>query len=110
MTFAQSKIDLHSHTCHSDGVETPTELVLKAAQEGIRSLAITDHDTVAALSEALARIDEARGGRERTLDVLKIEREKTGDICADLIKRAGVKTGKTGVEGKWNWIRQAPGN
>lgn len=52
MTFSGSRIDLHSHTCHSDGVETPMELVQKAAQEGIRSLAITDHDTVAALPEA----------------------------------------------------------
>lgn len=46
------KIDLHTHTNASDGSLTPTELVETAAREGVDVLAITDHDTVAALSEA----------------------------------------------------------
>jgi hypothetical protein len=45
-------IDLHMHTCYSDGSDTPWQLVMKAAQQGLQSLAITDHDTVAALPEA----------------------------------------------------------
>jgi hypothetical protein len=45
-------IDLHMHTCYSDGSDTPWQLVAKAAQQGLRSIAITDHDTVAALPEA----------------------------------------------------------
>jgi predicted metal-dependent phosphoesterase TrpH len=48
-----AKIDLHTHTTASDGVLAPAELVRKAAGVGIGTLAMTDHDTVAALSEAL---------------------------------------------------------
>lgn len=45
-------VDLHMHTCYSDGLDTPTQLVEKAACQGLSSIAITDHDTVAALPEA----------------------------------------------------------
>jgi len=45
-------IDLHAHTTASDGSLTPTELVVKAAEEGLTALAITDHDTLDGLAEA----------------------------------------------------------
>ncbi len=47
-----SKIDLHTHTTASDGALTPTELLHRASQVGISTLAITDHDSVEALPEA----------------------------------------------------------
>lgn len=43
-----SVVDLHTHTLRSDGVLEPVELVRAAAEAGIRTLAITDHDTLAA--------------------------------------------------------------
>lgn len=46
------KIDLHSHTHCSDGVLSPAELVMRAAEKGVDVLAITDHDTVAGLAAA----------------------------------------------------------
>ncbi len=46
-------IDLHAHTNHSDGKDTPTELVQNAAKAGIKILAITDHDTVSGWDEAI---------------------------------------------------------
>jgi predicted metal-dependent phosphoesterase TrpH len=46
-----STVDLHSHTLRSDGVLQPVELVRAAAAAGIRTLAITDHDTLAAYRE-----------------------------------------------------------
>lgn len=46
------KIDLHSHTHCSDGVLSPAELICRAIDKGVNALAITDHDTVAALSQA----------------------------------------------------------
>lgn len=49
---ANSKIDLHSHTTASDGGLTPTELVRLAAERGIGTLGITDHDTTDGLAEA----------------------------------------------------------
>lgn len=52
------KIDLHSHTYYSDGVLSPTELVLRAVEKGVDALAITDHDTVAGLAEAKHSISE----------------------------------------------------
>ena len=48
MTF----IDLHTHSTASDGTDSPTELVRKAAQAHLAVLALTDHDTLAGLEEA----------------------------------------------------------
>lgn len=45
-------IDLHSHSTASDGQHAPGELVRLAQQAGVRKLALTDHDTLAGLSEA----------------------------------------------------------
>ncbi len=45
-------IDLHSHTTASDGEHAPEKLVRLAREAGVTTLAVTDHDTVAALSAA----------------------------------------------------------
>ena len=47
-------LELHCHTTYSDGTLTPAELVKKAAQTGVKVLAITDHDTVSGWDEAIA--------------------------------------------------------
>ncbi|MHB8673523.1 MAG: PHP domain-containing protein [Candidatus Limnocylindrales bacterium] len=49
-----SLVDLHSHTTRSDGTMEPAELVRAAAAAGVRILAITDHDNLAAARELLA--------------------------------------------------------
>lgn len=49
-----SPVDLHTHTLRSDGVLTPLELVTAAAAAGVRTLAITDHDTLAGSRELAA--------------------------------------------------------
>jgi predicted metal-dependent phosphoesterase TrpH len=48
-------IDLHAHTTVSDGGDSPTELVDKAAAAGVAVLAVTDHDNDAGCDEAVAR-------------------------------------------------------
>jgi len=50
-------IDLHLHTTASDGLLQPAELVDMAWRAGIRTMSVTDHDTVAAVLPvaALAR-------------------------------------------------------
>lgn len=53
------RIDLHSHTTASDGTFTPTEIVDYACKKGLKALAITDHDTVAGLEEAVTHGKEA---------------------------------------------------
>lgn len=47
-------IDLHAHTTASDGSLTPTQLVELAAKLDLSAVAVTDHDTLEGLSEALA--------------------------------------------------------
>lgn len=47
-------IDLHCHTTASDGIKTPVELIDYAIIEGVEVIAITDHDTVSGVGEALA--------------------------------------------------------
>jgi predicted metal-dependent phosphoesterase TrpH len=47
-------IDLHLHTTASDGRSTPEALVYEAHAAGCRTIAVTDHDTVAGLVEARA--------------------------------------------------------
>ena len=47
-------IDLHTHTTFSDGSQTPTQLVEEANALGLNAVAVTDHDTVDGLPEALA--------------------------------------------------------
>ena len=48
-----SLVDLHIHTRASDGLHEPGEIVRKAAAMGMRYIAISDHDTVSGIAEAL---------------------------------------------------------
>ena len=49
-------IDLHTHTTASDGTDSPFELVNKALSAGIKTLAITDHDSTAGWNEAITAL------------------------------------------------------
>ncbi len=49
----KNAIDLHTHTMYSDGSLTPQKLIDYAIYKGLKAIAITDHDTVAGLDEAL---------------------------------------------------------
>jgi 3',5'-nucleoside bisphosphate phosphatase len=46
--------DLQSHSTRSDGALEPAEVVARAAAAGVELLALTDHDTVEGVDEALA--------------------------------------------------------
>jgi predicted metal-dependent phosphoesterase TrpH len=48
------RFDLQSHSTHSDGALEAAEVVRRAADAGVELLALTDHDTVTGVSEALA--------------------------------------------------------
>ena len=45
--------DLHTHTTASDGQYTPAQLVRLAKEWGLSVLAVTDHDTIAGVDEAM---------------------------------------------------------
>ncbi|MCR4630623.1 MAG: PHP domain-containing protein, partial [Treponema sp.] len=51
-------IDLHVHTTASDGQYRPAQIMQKAADLGINTIAITDHDTVAGLEEGRAEAEK----------------------------------------------------
>ena len=57
-------VDLHLHSTFSDGVLTPTELVIEAAALGLRAIALADHDNVDGIPEALA------AGREFGVEIV----------------------------------------
>lgn len=46
-------VDLHTHSTASDGQYAPAELVRRAKDRGIQVLALTDHDSLEGLPEAL---------------------------------------------------------
>ena len=49
----QARADLHCHTTASDGDHPPADVVRMAKEAGLAAIAITDHDTTAAVDEAL---------------------------------------------------------
>lgn len=58
------RIDLHTHSTASDGSMTPTELVRHAKASGLRAMALSDHDTVDGVDEAMA------AGHESGIEVI----------------------------------------
>lgn len=46
--------DLHIHSVHSDGSDTPENIVIRAAKLGFSCISITDHDTCCGINEAVA--------------------------------------------------------
>jgi predicted metal-dependent phosphoesterase TrpH len=58
-------VDLHVHSTRSDGTFTPTQLVSMAKEKGLAAFALTDHDSVNGIEEAMdaakrASIDAAK--------------------------------------------------
>lgn len=45
--------ELHSHSKHSDGFLSPSKLVERAHGNGVKVLALTDHDTMSGITEAV---------------------------------------------------------
>ena len=46
-------IDLHTHSNASDGTYTPKELIAYALEKELRAIALTDHDTMDGIEEAM---------------------------------------------------------
>jgi 3',5'-nucleoside bisphosphate phosphatase len=47
------RFDLQSHSTHSDGVLAAEEVVARAAEAGVELLAVSDHDTISGVAEAI---------------------------------------------------------
>lgn len=62
-------IDLHTHTARSDGSYTPVELVDYAIKKDLAAVAVTDHDSIEGLDEALSH---AAGLTEKGLPSVEV--------------------------------------
>ncbi|MCX7726448.1 MAG: PHP domain-containing protein [Chitinispirillaceae bacterium] len=60
----KQNFDLHSHSNTSDGSFSPTELVEYAKKNGVTTIALTDHDTINGVEEAI------KAGKEFGVTVL----------------------------------------
>ena len=99
--------DLHTHSTASDGQYTPSELVQLAKNCGIDVLALTDHDTLDGLEEAVQSGKRLGlrvvpgvelGAREyRSLHILgynfRLDAPGLQKICADLKQGRNESTG-----------------
>lgn len=121
-------VDLHTHTTASDGLYSPTELMQHAKEVGLRTVALTDHDTTNGIKEATqtARtldIDfipgveintDIEGGEvhvlgyfleyqrpefQATLKVLRNARERRGERMVELLNEEGISI-------KWERVRE----
>ncbi|WP_010496377.1 CehA/McbA family metallohydrolase [Paenibacillus elgii] len=50
--------ELHTHTPHSDGIHTLHDMCRRAAELGLRGIALTDHNTTSGLADAARVTDE----------------------------------------------------
>lgn len=57
-------IDLHTHSTASDGSFSPRELIRHAKEKGLAAVALTDHDTVEGIEDAIQE------GREIDIEVI----------------------------------------
>ncbi len=57
--FVAALIDLQSHSTVSDGELEPADVARSAAAAGVTTMALTDHDGIAGVRDAMAAADEA---------------------------------------------------
>ncbi|MCM1123976.1 MAG: PHP domain-containing protein [Eubacterium sp.] len=63
-------VDLHTHSNKSDGSYSPTELVDYAIQKGLCAVALTDHDTIDGLDEAVAHADNLLRSGQHSIEFI----------------------------------------
>lgn len=51
--MVKNAVDLHLHSYYSDGMCSPEELMLKAKNNKLKAVSLTDHDTIKGLPEAI---------------------------------------------------------
>lgn len=114
-----TRVDLHVHTTASDGLYTPEQVVDLARRCGMPAIAITDHDTLAALEPARRHagtkiqvlagveistefngrelhllayfVDPSHAGLAAALDHLRTRRRERFFVIADRLRDQGVK-------------------
>jgi len=125
-------VDLHSHSYYSDGTLSPAELVNRAHNNGVKVLALTDHDETKGLSEAQTSADSLglhlingveisiSWDRNQTIHIvgLNIDPENR-DLQAGLLlirqervrraKKIAEKLEKAGINNVWQQVSEKAG-
>ena len=68
-------VDLHVHSNKSDGSLSPSDLVLEAKKKGLTAFALTDHDTVDGIDEAM---EAAKGSGVTVIPGIELSTEYEG--------------------------------
>ena len=97
-------IDLHTHSLRSDGALAPVDLVRRAAQRGVTIQALSDHDTLAGIAEAVAE-GERLGVRVIPATELNTESE-WGDVH---VLGYFVDPADEAFEARMRWLRENRG-
>ncbi len=63
-------VDLHVHSTASDGTLSPKELVDLAVEKGLAAFALTDHDTVGGVEEAVEYAAQAPNPPSQTVEII----------------------------------------
>jgi len=96
--------DLHTHSLRSDGAHEPAEVVRRAAARGVRVMALSDHDTLAGVAEAVAT-GEGLGVRIIPSTELNTESE-WGDAH---VLGYFLDPGDAALEDRLRWLRENRG-
>lgn len=96
--ISATKIDLHSHSNASDGVLSPTALILRAKEQGVEVLALTDHDTVDGIAEAktaaqqqqitlISGVEISTVWQGKTIHIVGLDFDETDPAMTELLQR-----------------------
>lgn len=75
-------IDLHTHSTASDGMFAPDALVARAAGAGVKTLGLTDHDTIAGCAAAAAACERHRLSFVPGIEITAVTGERDVHVLA----------------------------
>ena len=97
-------IDLHTHSLRSDGALSPADLVKRAAARGVKIQALSDHDTLAGVAEAVA------AGAELGVRIIPATELNTESEWGDAhVLGYFVDPEDSELEGRLRWLRDNRG-
>ncbi|MFC0308430.1 PHP domain-containing protein [Gallibacterium trehalosifermentans] len=93
-----TKIDLHTHSNASDGVLSPTELILRAKEKQLEIIALTDHDTIDGIAEArlaakqqqitlITGVEISTIWQGKTIHIVGLDFDETHTAMSELLAR-----------------------
>lgn len=71
-------VDMHIHSCYSDGTRSPQEILEEAERKGIKILAITDHDVLEGSRELLELARSRKGTHLQVLAGVELTSVQNG--------------------------------